>query len=89
MGFCGIPSQLKKFLFLIGNETGWDEIYQSHSRPAYVILIKKCLTPIPKFFYRTKIYPIPSGKIAIPSVYGDKYKQIIFLVEIENWDNPL
>lgn len=22
-------------------------------------------------------------------VYGDKYKQIIFLVEIENWDNPL
>lgn len=22
-------------------------------------------------------------------VSGDKYKQIIFLVEIENWDNPL
>ena len=54
MGSSGIPSQLKKFSFLIGNETGWDEICQSHSRPTYVIGIK-CSTPIPKFFYETKI----------------------------------
>ena len=56
MGSCGIPSQLEKFPFLIGNETGWEGICQSHSRHAYAIGIKKkCLTPIPKFFYRTKI----------------------------------
>ena len=70
----GIP-QLEKFLFLIGNETGWDRICQSHSRPAYVIGIKKCPTHVPNFFYGTKICPNPvpngmrscvSGKIVIP-----------------------
>ena len=63
MGSCGIPSQLEKFSFLIGNETGWDEICQSHSCPAYVIGIKKYLTPVLKFFYGTKIYfnPVPNG----------------------------
>ena len=63
MGSCGIPSQLKKISFLIDNETEWDEICQSHSRPTYVIGIKKCSTPIPKFFYGTKICsnPVPNG----------------------------
>ena len=64
MGSYGmITSQLKKFLFLVGNQTGWDEIYQSYSCPVYASRIKKYLTPIPKFFYRTKIYPnpVPNG----------------------------
>ena len=59
MRSCGIPSQLKNFPFLISNEAGWDGICQSHFRPAYVIGIKKCLTPVPKFFYGTKICPNP------------------------------
>ena len=56
----GIPSQLEKFTFLVGNETGWDRIYQSHSRPVYASGIKKCPTPVPKFFYGQKYTSIPS-----------------------------
>lgn len=51
-----IPSQLVKFSFLIGNETEWDIIYQSHSYLAYIIGIKKYLTFTSKFFYKIKIY---------------------------------
>ena len=60
MRFCRISSQLVKFSFLIGNETGWNEICQSHSRPAYVIGIKKCFNPVPNFFMGQKYVPIPS-----------------------------
>ena len=60
MGSCGIPSQLENFSFLIDNETGWDGICQSHSRPAYVIGIKKCLNPVPNFFMGQKYVSIPS-----------------------------
>ena len=58
-----ISSQLKNFSFLIGNETGWNEICQSHSHPTYVIGIKKYLTLVSKFFYGIKIYfnPVPNG----------------------------
>ena len=51
----GIPSQLEKFTFLIGNETGWDGIYQSHSRPAYVIGIKKNSIPSQIFLWDKNI----------------------------------
>ena len=78
MGSCGIPSQLEKFTFLISNETRWDEIYQSHSRPAYIIGIKKYPNPVPNFLWDKNMSqsrpkwdgipqdPIPSGKIVIP-----------------------
>lgn len=46
MRSCGILSQLKKLLFLVGNEMKWDEIYQSHSRSVYTNGIKKYLTPV-------------------------------------------
>ena len=49
MGSCRISSQLKNFSFLIGNETGWDGICQFHFHPAYVIGMKKYLTPVSKF----------------------------------------
>ena len=57
MGLYEISSQLEKFTFLVGNQTGWDEIYQSHFRPVYASEIKKSLISVPKFFYGTKIYP--------------------------------
>ena len=89
MGSCGIPSQLEIFPFLIGNETGWDGICQSHSRPAYVIGIKKCLNPVPKFFYGTKIYlnlvpngmesrRIPSHREKLPSLVRNSLSLALF-----------
>ena len=69
MGSCGIPSQLEKFSFLISNETGCDEICQSHSYPAYVIGIKKYLTPIPKFFMGQKYVTIPFHREKLPSLF--------------------
>ena len=52
--------QLEKFTFLIGNKTGWDEICKSHSRPVYVIGIKKISLPSLNFFMRQKFVQIPS-----------------------------
>lgn len=73
------PIPIGKFHFLVNNETRWDEIYQFHSRPVYGSEIKKCLTLIPKFSYRTKICPnsvsngmgsrrIPSHREKLPSL---------------------
>ncbi|ESR64924.1 hypothetical protein CICLE_v10010041mg [Citrus x clementina] len=72
MGSCKIPSQLKKFLFLVSNETECDEIYQSHSHPVYANEIKKNVSlAFLNFFYKTKICLNPflngTGSRRIPS----------------------
>lgn len=59
MGSYRISSQLEKLLFLIGNKTEWDEIYQSHSRSVYTNGIKNISLPSFNFFMGQKFCPNP------------------------------